>query len=73
MGQDAGSESVGRLRTLAIDHIRAERWADLVALEPDLRTDGQFWSTMWGPSCAIARWHCGRRDARDLPLHYRVR
>ncbi len=26
----------GRLRTLAIDHIRVGRWADLVALEPDL-------------------------------------
>ena len=56
----------GRLRTLAIDHIRAGRWADLVALEPDLRADGQFWSSLWGPSCAIARWHCGRADARDL-------
>ncbi len=66
MGQDAGSESVGPLRTLAIDHIRAERWTDLVALEPDLRADGQFWSSMWGPSCAVARWHCGRADARDL-------
>ena len=66
MGQDAGSESVGRLRTLAIDHMRAERWAELVALEPELRADVQFWSSMWGPSCAIARWHCGRADARDL-------
>jgi hypothetical protein len=66
MEQDAGSESVGRLRTLAIDHIRAERWADLTALEPDLRADGQFWSSLWGPSCAIARWHCERADARDL-------
>jgi hypothetical protein len=66
MGQDAGSESVGRLRTLAVDHMRAERWADLVALEPDLRADGEFWSSLWGPACAIARWHCGRADARDL-------
>jgi hypothetical protein len=66
MGQDAGSESLGRLRTLAVDHMRAERWADLVALEPDLRADGEFWSSLWGPACAIARWHCGRPDARDL-------
>jgi len=66
MGQDAGSESVGPLRTLAIDHIRAERWADLVALEPDLRADGEFWSSIWGPACAVARWHCGRANARDL-------
>jgi hypothetical protein len=66
MEQDRGSESVGRLRTLAIDHMREERWADLVALEPDLRMDGQSWSSLWGPACAIARWHCGRADARDL-------
>ncbi len=66
MDQDAGPDPLGRLRTLAIDHIRAGRWAELVALEPDLRADGQFWSSMWGPSCAIARWHCGRADARDL-------
>jgi Transglutaminase-like superfamily len=66
MDQDAGSESVGRLRTLAIDYIRAERWADLVGLELDLRADGESWSSMWGPVCAIARWHCGRADARDL-------
>ena len=66
MGQDAGSESVGRLRTLATDHMRAERWADLVALEPDLRADGEYWWGVWGPACAIARWHCGRADARDL-------
>jgi hypothetical protein len=64
--QDAGSEPVGRLRTLAVDHIRAERWADLVALESDLRADGELWWGMWGPACAIARWHCGRADARDL-------
>jgi hypothetical protein len=66
MEQDAGPDPVGRLRTLAIDHIRAGRYADLIALEPDLRADGQFWSSLWGPSCAIARWHCGRADARDL-------
>ncbi len=66
MDRDAGAEAAGRLRTLAIDHIREERWADLVALEPDLRADGEFWSSIWGPACAIARWHCGRADARDL-------
>ncbi len=66
MDHDAGPDPVGRLRTLATDHARAERWADLLVLEADLRADGEFWSSLWGPVCAIARWHCGRADARDL-------
>jgi hypothetical protein len=56
----------GQLRTRAVDHVRAGRWTELLALEPDLRADGEFWPAMWGPVCAIARWHCGRADARDL-------
>jgi len=56
----------GQLRTLATDHARAGRWGDLLALEPDLRADGEFWASWWGPICAIARWHEGRADARDL-------
>ena len=66
MEQDPGPDPVGRLRTLATDHARAGRWADVLALEPDLRADEEFWWGLWGPVCAIARWHCGRADARDL-------
>jgi len=53
------------LRNLATDHVRAKRWADLIALEPDLRAD-EYWISVWGATCAIARWHEGRADARKL-------
>jgi len=66
MDTSARSPSVGSLRTLATDYVRAERWADLLALEPDLRADGEYWASWWGPICAVARWHEGRADARDL-------
>ena len=58
--------AVGRLRTRATDHIRSGRWADLVALEPALRADTEYWSSWWAGACAIGRWHEGRADARDL-------
>jgi hypothetical protein len=59
-------EETSQLRTRATDHIRAGRWGDLLALEPDLRADGEFWASLWGPYCAVARWYEGRDDARDL-------
>jgi len=58
--------AVGRLRTRATDHIRSGRWADLVALEPTLRADTEYWPSWWAGACAIGRWHEGRADARDL-------
>src|SRR4030081_504774 len=58
--------AVGQLRTRATDHIRAARWADLVALEPALRADTEYWPGWWAAACAIGRWHQGRADARDL-------
>ncbi len=57
---------VGRLRTLATDHIRSGRWAELVALEPALRADTEYWSSWWAAACAIGRRRQGRADARDL-------
>jgi len=57
---------VSQLRTLAFDHIRAGRWAELVALEPALRADTEYWPGRWTAACAIARWHEGHADARDL-------
>ncbi len=58
--------AVGQLRTLATDHIHSGRWAELVALEPALRADAEYWSSWWAAACAIGRWHEGRADARDL-------
>ncbi len=58
--------AVGQLRTLATDHIRSGRWAELVALEPALRADTEYWSSWWAGACAIGRWHEGRADASDL-------
>jgi Transglutaminase-like superfamily len=66
MEKAARRRSAGQLRTLATDHIRAERWADLLALEPDLRADGDYWTSWWGPMCAIASWHEDRVNARGL-------
>ena len=57
---------VVQLRTRATDHIRAGRWAELVALEPALRAATDYWPSWWAAACAIGRWHEGRADARDL-------
>ncbi len=54
------------LRTLAIDHVRAQRWAELATLVSALRADTTYWPGLWGPACAVAVWHAGRPDARDL-------
>lgn len=51
---------------MATDHVRAERWAELLALEPALRGDAQYWTGLWGPACAVGAWHERRDDARDL-------
>lgn len=68
-GMRDGNEAdppVGQLRMLAADHIRSGRWAELVALEPALRTDNEYWSSWWAAACAVGRWHESRADARDL-------
>lgn len=54
------------LRNLATDYANAKRRADLLALEPGLRGDRLYWTSFWGATCAIARWHEGRGDAREL-------
>jgi Transglutaminase-like superfamily len=54
------------LRNVATDHARSARWAELASLEPELRADTEHWIGLWGPLCAIAQWHEGRTDARDL-------
>ena len=65
-GMSEADPAVGQLRTLATDQIRSGRWAELVALEPALRADTEYWSSWWAAACAIGRWHEGRADARDL-------
>ena len=58
--------TMDELRNVATDHARASRWAELAALEPELRADAEYWIGLWGPLCAIAQWHEGRDDARGL-------
>jgi hypothetical protein len=59
----AAADALGNQAT---DYARAHRWADLLTLEPGLRADREYWTAVWGPACAIARWHEGRADAREL-------
>jgi hypothetical protein len=66
MDETDAAAAADALRNLAIDYIRAHRWADLRALEPELRGDREYWISFWGPACAIGRWHEGRVDAREL-------
>lgn len=58
--------ALDELRTQATDLIRECDWAGLAALESDLRTDTQYWASLWGPACAAGAWHQGRANARDL-------
>jgi hypothetical protein len=63
----AGSTEVeAELRARAIDHVRANRWAELLALQPALERESQYWVTLWGPACAVAAYHQDRPDAREL-------
>jgi Transglutaminase-like superfamily len=66
MPASADTPLLDELRIKATDNIRAERWPELLALEPSLRADTQYWFEMWGPACAMAAWHEKRRDAREL-------
>jgi transglutaminase superfamily protein len=66
MGQDDAPAAADALRNLATDYARAHRWADLLLLEPGLRADREYWTSFWGPACAVARWHEGSADAREL-------
>jgi hypothetical protein len=66
MDEPADAGSLARLRNEANDHAGAERWPALLELEDALRGDGDFWTSIWGPMCAIARWHEGREGAREL-------
>lgn len=57
---------VDELRSRAVDHIRASQWRELLALQPELQRDHEYWTALWGPACAVAAHHEGRPDARAL-------
>lgn len=57
---------VDGLRSQAIDAARAHRWADLLELQPKLERDTEYWTSVWGPICAVAAHHLDRADARGL-------
>ncbi len=48
------AEGLAGLRTRAIDLLRAEDWAGVLALQDELREDTEYWTQIWGPSCAVA-------------------
>jgi hypothetical protein len=54
------------LRSLAIDQVREHEWAKLLDLQPRLERDTEYWSSIWGPACAVAAYHEGRPGAREL-------
>ena len=66
MDEPVNAGSLAQLRNQANDHAGAQRWAALLELEDALRGDGDYWTSFWGPACAIARWHEGREGAREL-------
>src|SRR5215469_2020442 len=58
--------TLAELRNQAINCSRAEDWAGLLKLEPELRADTTYWIQIWGPSCAIAARILGRDNAMEL-------
>jgi hypothetical protein len=66
MAETLNSAAVDQARSAATDYLRSHRWADVLALEPALRDDREYWVSVWAAACAIASWHEGRPDARDL-------
>ncbi|HEY3529083.1 MAG TPA: transglutaminase-like domain-containing protein [Nocardioides sp.] len=59
-------EPIEQLRARAVDLARVERWADVLRLRPQLERDTEYWTSVWGPVCAVAAYHEGRDDAREL-------
>jgi hypothetical protein len=55
-----------QLRSLAIDLIRSHRWSELSGMQPELQRDDEYWTSIWGPACAVAAFHENRSNAREL-------
>jgi hypothetical protein len=66
MNAPEDTSALDKLRTQATDVLREQDWASLAGLESALRADTDYWASIWGPACAVAAWHQGRADARDL-------
>jgi hypothetical protein len=63
---DVARPEFNRLRTRANDLARADDWAGLHALAPELQADTELWTDLWGPACAIAAVKVGDPSAMDL-------
>jgi hypothetical protein len=55
-----------QVRARAIDLVRAHRWSELSGMQPQLRRDSEYWTSIWGPACAVAAYHEDRTAAREL-------
>jgi Transglutaminase-like superfamily len=60
------AEGLAKLRIHATDLLRAEDWTGVLALEDQLRDDSDYWTQIWGPSCAVAAALTERPGAREL-------
>jgi hypothetical protein len=60
------AEGLAELRTQATDLLRAEDWAGVLELEEQLRADTEYWTQIWGPSCAVAAALTEQRGAWEL-------
>jgi hypothetical protein len=76
----AKTEGPDKLRDLATDYARAKRWADLLALEPDLRADREYWPLAPQPLAGPAGDHrftvaikTPYSTLAPQPLHYVIR
>src|ERR1035437_587751 len=63
----AGSTEVDAdVRVRAIDHVRAHRWADLLALQPRLERGSEYWGTGGGAAGGCA-WGAGAGVCGCIP------
>lgn len=60
------ADSLGKLRTHATDLLRAEDWPGVLVLQEQLREDTDYWTQIWGPSCAVAAAMTARPGALEL-------
>jgi Transglutaminase-like superfamily len=60
------ADGLSHLRTQATDLLRDEDWAGVLALQHKLREDTEYWTQIWGPSCAVAAALTGHPGAWEL-------
>lgn len=59
-------EGLAKLRIHATDLLRGEDWTGVLALQDQLREDSDYWTQIWGPSCAVAAALTGHPGAWEL-------